>query len=444
MSSRPKTSFEFDQEAAIQKISEHARTLNDPADLDELINDIGDARIVMLGEASHGTHEYYTWRTQITQRLIREKDFNFIAVEGDWPDFYRLNRTIKGYQDSELEVKEVLRSFRRWPTWMWANWEILALSEWLYRHNQALEDVDKIGFYGLDVYSLWESIDMIRDYLRQNDPEALDIADEAFYCLEPYRKDEGQSYAQHSRWVPELCEDDVVNLLTELKKRLPRYDSNAEDVFDAEQNGLVVVNAEKYYRAMIHGGPLSWNIRDQHMTETLNRLLKFYGEKSKAIVWAHNTHVGDARATGMADEGMNNIGELARIRYLEEQVYLIGFGSYRGSVIAADSWGANMKEMKVPEAIGKSWESVLHKSETKKQYLLMKDFMQDKLFEDPIAHRAIGVVYHPAFERLGNYVPSIIPKRYDAFIFLDETEAVHPFHIEPNGQLMPQTYPFGL
>ena len=428
----------------IEKIERKSRSLNDAADLDYLIDDIGDARIVMLGEASHGTHEYYTWRTHLSQRLIEEKNFNFIAVEGDWPDFYRLNRTIKDFQDSDISVKEALKTFSRWPTWMWANWETLALSEWLYQHNQTLDVTAKVGLYGLDVYSLWESIDMIREYLRQHDREALAHADEAFFCLEPYRKGEGQTYARASRWVPALCETEVINLLTELRRKIPKHDTDPEDRFDAEQNAFVVVNAEKYYRAMIHGGPLSWNIRDEHMAETLTRLLKFYGENSKAIVWAHNTHIGDARATGMSDEGMNNIGELARIRFLEEQVYLVGFGSYHGSVIAADSWGANMRDMTVPKASPNSWESLLHISGPSDKYLLMKDFLQERMLEEPIGHRAIGVVYNPAFERMGNYVPSILPQRYDAFIHLDRTLALHPFHIKPNGHLMPETYPFGV
>jgi erythromycin esterase len=426
-------------------IKQWAYPLQSKKDVEPLFEYIGDSRIVMLGEASHGTHEYYTWRSHITKKLIEEKGFNFIAVEGDWPDCYRLNRFVKGYDIDNKSAFKVLHAFNRWPTWMWANWEIVALADWLQQHNAGLPANKKAGFYGLDVYSLWESMESIMQYLRKTDPAALKVAEEAFYCFEPYRKDEGQGYARASQFVPEICENEVVHLLKKIREKLPTYNTDHENVFSAEQNALIAVNAEKYYRAMIKGGPHSWNVRDRHMTDTLTRLLNFHGENSKAIVWEHNTHIGDARATDMADEGMYNIGELARIEHQDKGVVLVGFGSYAGTVMAGRSWGAPMQSMNVPEAAKGSWEYLLHKAGKENKLLLMYDFANnDMLMENHLGHRAIGVVYNPVYEQYGNYVPTIVPLRYDAFIYLDQTMALHPLHIEPDGHLVPETYPFGV
>lgn len=430
---------------AINAINECASSLNSIPDLQPLYDRVGDARIVMLGEASHGTHEYYTWRAQISKKLIQEKGFNFIAVEGDWPDCYRLNRFIKGYDSVNQNAFKVLHAFNRWPTWMWANWEIVALAEWLKQYNAGLPANKKAGFYGLDVYSLWESMESIMGYLKATDPAALKVAEEAFRCFEPYRKDEGQSYARATMFVPELCTDEVVNLLKKIRHNLPQYNTDFENVFSAEQNALVTVNAEKYYRAMIEGGPHSWNVRDRHMADTLDRLLKFHGEQSKAIIWAHNTHNGDARATDMAAEGMFNIGELARTEYGEKDVMLVGFGSYEGTVMAGRRWGAPMQIMTMPPAQKGSWEYLLNKAGNEDKLLLMQEFLQnDMMMETHIGHRAIGVVYDPEYEQFGNYVPTILPLRYDAFIYLDKTKALSPLHIKPDGHEMPETYPFGV
>lgn len=419
--------------------------LQSKADLKPLFDRIGDSSIVMLGEASHGTHEYYTWRSHITKKLIEEKGFNFIAVEGDWPDCYRLNRYVKGYDTDNKSAYKVLHDFNRWPTWMWANWEIVALGDWMQKHNAGLPVNKKVGFYGLDVYSLWESMDSIMKYLRKNDPSVLKIAEEVFRCFEPYRKDEGSSYARASQLLPELCENEVVHLLKEIREKLPTYNTDYENVFSAEQNALIAVNAERYYRAMIHGGPHSWNIRDRHMADTLERLLTFHGEDAKVVVWEHNTHIGDARATDMAGEGMFNIGELARVKYSEKDVVLVGFGSYEGTVMAGRSWGAAMQSMKMPPAKKGSWEDLLHRAGPGNRLLLMEDFAVNDLFmENHIDHRAIGVVYNPAYEPFSNYVPTILPLRYDAFIFLEETRSLHPLHIKPDGHQVPETYPFGV
>ena len=434
----------LNESEAVNTIKQWAFPLDEEADLAPLFKRIGDARIVMLGEASHGTNEYYTRRAYITKKLIQEKGFNFIAVEGDWPDCYRLNRYIKNYPSSGGNAYDVLKEFNRWPTWMWANWEIVALAEWLYEFNRNLPANKKAGFYGLDVYSLWESMESIMKYLRKTDPGALKVAEEAYECFEPYRKEEGTSYARASQFVPELCQNEVVHLLKEIQQKLPLYNTDYENVFSAEQNAFVIVNAEKYYRAMIQGGPHSWNVRDRHMADTLERLLNYHGEKSKVIVWEHNTHIGDARATDMQDEGMYNIGELARLHHHEKGVVLVGFGSYEGTVMAGHSWGAEMEYMKMPPARKGSWEYLLREAGAKNKLLMMDDFMKDVFMENHIGHRAIGVVYNPKYEQYGNYVPTILPMRYDAFIYLDETHGLHPLHIKPDGHQVPETYPFGV
>lgn len=431
------------EEAITSLISEKSYRLTAQPDLQPLFDRIGDAQFVLLGEASHGTHEYYTWRSYITQRLIKEKGFNFIAVEGDWPDCYRLNRYVKNYPNAGNNAPDVLKQFNRWPTWMWGNWEIAALAEWLYLHNSSLTAERKIGFYGLDVYSLWESMESIMKYLKKEDPSALKAAEEAYQCFQPYRQDEGQSYARATQFVPDLCTDEVVELLRKILARLPQYNTDYENVFNVQQNAYVTVNAEKYYRAMIKGGPHSWNIRDRHMADTLDRLVEFHSEGSKAIIWEHNTHIGDARATDMARDGMFNVGELVRLKHHEKGVVLVGFGSYKGEVIAGKSWGAEMKDIQVPPAPKGSWEYLLHKTGPENKLLVMDDFMEDELMENYIGHRAIGVVYNPEYEQYGNYVPTILPLRYDAFIYLDHTSALHPLHIKPDGHQVPETYPFG-
>jgi erythromycin esterase len=435
---------ELDETEVVSSIKQWAYPLESKNDLHPLFDRIGDARIVMLGEASHGTHEYYTWRAHISKKLIEEKGFNFIAVEGDWPDCYRLNRYMKNYSNAGKDAQEVLHQFNRWPTWMWANWEIAALAEWLNQYNRNLAINKKIGFYGLDVYSLWESMESIIQYLKKVDPKALKIAEEAYRCFEPYRYEEGQSYARASQFVPELCEQEVVHLLREIRQKIPQYNSDYENVLSTEQNAFVAVNAEKYYRAMIKGGPHSWNVRDSHMADTLERLLQFHGSDAKAIVWEHNTHIGDARATDMSSEGMYNIGELARMKHHEKGVILVGFGSYEGSVIAGRKWGAPMEIMPVPMGKNRSWEYFLHRANPTDKLLIMNDFMNDVFMENHIDHRAIGVVYNPKYEKYGNYVSSILPMRYDAFIYLDQTEALHPLHIKPDGHQIPETYPFGV
>lgn len=429
-------------------LQQKSHQLSSVDQLDALIEDIKDSKVVMLGEASHGTHEYYTWRAQISKRLIEEHGFNFIGVEGDWPDCYRINRYIKNYSGAGNSAEEVLRNFKRWPTWMWANWEIAAFAEWLYHHNLHEQQNRKTGFYGLDVYSLWDSLDAVMRYLEKEDPEAAETARRSIHCFEPFRDeedDDGQKYAwATTRIVPASCQEEVMQLLQEISSRAPRFDHDPEAAFNAEQNALIAVNAEKYYRVMVNPGPDSWNVRDKHMMDTLDRLLKHHGPDSKAIVWEHNTHIGDARATDMARGGMFNIGQLAREKYGADQVKLVGFGSYTGSVIAGDSWGARMEKMPVPPAREGSWEALLHEQSPTDRYYLSSDLKKSHRLRRSVPHRAIGVVYHPERERYGNYVPSIIPERYDAFIFLDKTQALHPLHIPGNEHKIPVTYPWNV
>jgi erythromycin esterase-like protein len=422
--------------------------LNIESELNALLNDIGDAPIVMLGEATHGTHEFYSWRTALSKRLIKEKGFNFIAVEGDWPDCYRVNRFIKDYKSIDQagpqlteSVGTLLKEFNRWPTWMWANWEVAALVEWLHEYNGTLTPDRKIGFYGLDVYSLWDSMREMMHYLEKEDPEAAKSVKKAIQCFEPYEGKE-QLYARYSL-TEHSCRDKVLGLLREVRMKAQLLDGDREAGFNTEQNALIAVNAEKYYRSMMNFDNESWNVRDRHMMETLDRLLQFHGKGAKAIVWAHNTHIGDASATGMKRAGMINIGQLARENYGVNKVYLAGFGTYSGSVIAAEEWGAPMQEMEVPPAREGSIEHQLHTEDPLDRYLLLQTEDQSSQYEREIRHRAVGVVYNPENDRFSNYVPSVLSLRYDAFIFIDETSAVHPLHLQPHDVEMPATYPFG-
>jgi erythromycin esterase len=420
-------------------------SLKGDRDLDPLMERIGDARCVLLGEASHGTSEYYTWRTRISRRLIQEKGFSFIAVEGDWPDCYRVNRYVKGAPDTEASAYDVLHAYDRWPTWMWANEEVVQLVEWLRSHNDSLVDEAKVGFYGLDVYSLWDSMHAVIQYLERTDPDAVRAAWQALRCFEPYAED-AQEYAWATRLVAASCEDEVVATLRELQRQTPPFrEEGREAHFNAEQNALVARNAERYYRTMVRGGSDSWNIRDQHMVETLERLMQHHGPRSKAIVWEHNTHIGDARATDMARTGMLNVGQLVRERRAREGVVLVGFGSHRGSVIAATQWGAPMERMAVPPAREESWEDICHRAGAANQLLILsRDSVPPRMLETR-GHRAIGVVYDPAYEAFGNYVPTVLPRRYDAFLYLDETKALHPLHLAPREEHEPpETFPSGV
>ena len=433
--------------ALVDTIRGAAKSLRTPADLDPLLDRIGDARFVLLGEASHGTSEFYRWRTAITRRLVEERGFSFVAVEGDWPDCYRVNRFVKHLRESAESAEQVLHSFARWPTWMWANREVVELVEFLRGHNSRHSWDRQVGFYGLDVYSLWESMAAVIDYLDRIDPDAAQLARRAYGCFDRFHGD-AEEYARTTALTPTSCEPDVVQMLATLRANAPEYlDDGREAYFSAEQNASVAIDAERYYRAMIRGGPLSWNLRDEHMMDTLDRLMAHHGPTAKAIVWEHNTHVGDARFTDMARDGMVNVGELARRAHGDEGVVLVGFATHHGSVIAAREWGAPMERMRVPPASEGSFEDLAHRSEAGDAFMLFgDDLAKNAGFAEPIGHRAIGVVYRPGGERWGNYVPSIIPHRYDAMIYVDETNAVDALHMPVTvaGGDEPETYPSGM
>lgn len=431
----------------LRQVTSMAQPLEKATVLSTLIKRIGNAHHVLLGEASHGTSEYYAWRTQITKQLIVDKEFNFIAVEGDWPDCYRLNRYIKGYPHSGGSAKEVLTAnFRRWPTWMWANEEVVELIEWLRKYNHDLPLESKVGFYGLDVYSLWESLAVLAAHLKHDSPESMTVLRDVVQCFEPFGEDV-YAYARAAAFHVASCETKARKLLEHLQERLKALPENEERerIFQCEQNAIVIRNAERYYRAMVQPGSSSWNIRDHHMSETLERLMVHHGSEAKGIVWEHNTHIGDARYTDMHARGEINVGQLARERHGRDDVVLIGFSSYKGTVIAGKSWDAPIEVMTLPPARRGSWEDVLHRVKVPHSLYIFSPNKQNDELNEIRGHRAVGVVYQPQYEHLGNYVPSVLPQRYDALIFLDETKALKPLKVAAQYEREPSdTYPFAL
>jgi erythromycin esterase-like protein len=436
----------------IDEIRSMATPLRTSGDLDPLIERIGPCRFVLLGEASHGTSEYYGWRAAITRRLISEHGFSNVAVEGDWPDCFRVNRWVKGHTDDARAATDVLERFDRWPTWMWANREVAAFAQWLRRHNERTGAA--VGFYGLDVYSLWESLRVLLSYLGEHEPDALATAHEALRCFEPFAEDP-QRYARATRMVPTSCENKVIDLLVELRSRVGDGDgvvpagmgadgrADPELALDALQNAEVLAGAERYYRTMVLADEQSWNVRDCHMVDTLDRLVEHHGPQSKVIVWEHNTHIGDARATDMASVGMVNVGQLVRERHDAEGVALVGFGGHRGHVIAADQWGSTMRSMPVPPAPHGTHEQLLHDALGEDSLLLFPDRRDSEWLTTRRGHRAIGVVYRPDRDAWGNWVPTVMGRRYDAFLSFDDTHALHPLHAEhpqPHAEL--ETFPW--
>jgi erythromycin esterase len=412
------------------------RPLRDPGDLDVLLDRAAGARVVLIGEASHGTHEFYAWRDALTRRLLAERGFSLVAVEGDWPDCARVDAAVRGEPGTPDDPRAALVAYERWPTWMWANEEVVDFARWLREFNASRDRT--VGFHGLDLYSLWESLHEVLVWLREHDPSGVEAALQAYHCFEPFHEDPN-AYAYATRFADHSCEDAVVRMLVELRRRaLPAW-----------QNAEVVAGAEHYYRTMIQGGPKSWNVRDRHFDETLARLLEHYDERdgtpAKAVVWAHNTHVGDARATDQSRHGEVTLGELARERYGRENVVLVGFGSHHGTVVAAPRWGEPMELMGVPQARRGSLESVLHE-EAPPQALFVFPPPPERpaLLADEIGHRAIGVVYRPDRDRWANYVPTVLGDRYDAFLWFDETHGVRPLHTLKVDRREPETYPSGV
>jgi erythromycin esterase-like protein len=436
-----------DPSAISTALQKQARPLESGADLDPLIDRIGKARYVLLGEATHGTSEFYQWRATLTRRLVQDHGFSFIAVEGDWPDCYRVNRYAKRYPDSGDNARDVLHAFERWPSWMWANREVAELAEWMHDYNRRRASERQVGFYGLDVYSLWDSMHAVVDYLESIDPALARAARAAYRCFEPYGEDV-QEYARATALVPTTCEREAVAVLSAVRNKAKEFRQDGHDAFfNAEQNALVARNAERYYRTMVRGGPTSWNVRDTHMVETLERLMQHHDADAKAIVWEHNTHIGDARFTDMARAGMFNVGQLVRQSHDEDDVVLVGFGTHHGTVIAGQEWGAPMRRMRVPPARENSFEHALHEADTGNALLLFdgNDDGGIEGLEEPIGHRAIGVVYDPRNEAWGNYVPTIIPRRYDAFMYIEETTGVDALHMPVLVDGEPaETFPSGM
>lgn len=411
-------------EVLIDQIKQYAVPFSTAAELAPLVKEASKAKFVLLGEASHGTSEFYTIRREITKQLIKNHQSSFVAIEGDWPACYEVNRYIKGMAPEYSSAEEVLKSsFHRWPSWMWANEEMIDLIEWLYVYNQTQTD-KKIGFYGLDVYSLWESMEAIVDHLKKINSPDLQKALEAIACFEPFHP-KPEQYGISAAFYGENCMKEVMDLLLMIKDKRKIDQNDPESALNMKINAIVARNAEYYYHTMVTNDTESWNIRDSHMVEALDIIGDFYGPDAKGIVWEHNTHIGDARATDMAREGMVNVGQLTRERYGEDQIYSVGFGTYQGTVIAAEKWGVKHEVMPVPPGAAGSWEEALHSARECNQYVMFTKENKN-IFNGEIGHRAIGVVYHPFYEKFGNYVPTRPSERYDAFIHIDRTKALKP------------------
>ncbi|NDU73126.1 erythromycin esterase family protein [Actinomadura sp. DSM 109109] len=419
-----------------------ALPLEDADDLNPLLDRIGDARCVLIGEASHGTHEYYAWRAALTRRLIAERGFAFVAVEGDWPDCRRVGRCVTLAPGAPRDPRDALDAYARWPTWMWANEETVRFCRWLRDRNAGLPPGERAGFYGLDVYSLWESLRAVVDHLAKHRPEYLDTALEAYRCFEPHGHDPS-SYGRSTALVPDGCEAEVLELLAAVRRLAPPGESgDPDEEFDARQNAEVAAGAERYYRTMLGGGPESWNVRDVHMADTLDRLMDFHD--GKAVVWAHNSHVGDARATGMAGAGMVSLGQLARERHGPGDVVLVGFAGGPGEVVAAPAWGAPMEVMHVPPPAHGSLEQVLAESELHRgMFIVPPEPEKPAFFTDTLGHRAVGVVYDPDRDPR-QYVPTRLADRYDALCWFRATSALQPLHLEAERRGELETMPTGV
>lgn len=392
-------------------------------DLDVLLDSIGNARVVLLGEDSHGTGEYYRWRAAITKRLIQEKGFDIVALEADWADTYRLNNLLTGIKKDSSEVVALLKQYDRWPQWLWANEEFVNMLQWM--NTFAVTANKKISIYGLDVYSFEEALDTIIANLH-NKP-TLQIAQNVKQCLRPYNND-ALEYQRAVKNGSANCGDAVNRLWLYVNNLTGANKTNNDENFLLHQNARVVFNGERYFRGTVQNRIGAWNIRDRHMAETVKALLDHGSNHSKIIVWAHNTHVGDARFTDMPGRGRSNVGEMLRKQYGNENVFIVGFGSYKGSVIAAQKWDTTYQTMAVAPARTGSIEQLLHADGGGNKMIFMKDVENNPLFDKWLLQRAIGVVENPKNGLLGSYVSSQIQKRYNAFIFFDDTHPLHPLH----------------
>jgi protein-L-isoaspartate(D-aspartate) O-methyltransferase len=437
------------KDGAISKLVREAAEPFDDLDsdsVDALIDRIGDARLVLLGESTHGTSEFYRMRARISKELIERRGFDFVAVEADWPDAMRMNRYVT---DQPLSGKLDFTPFTRFPTWMWRNEEVSEFADWLRARNLERRDrSERAGFYGLDLYSLFTSIAHVLEYLDGVDPQAARVARARYGTLTPWQSNPA-AYGEAVLSGRYASSEPVVLAMLQdvLTRRLDYALKDGERFFDAAQNARVVADAERYYRAMYYASSASWNLRDTHMFDTLLALLAFHGPNSRGIVWEHNSHVGNARATEMSARGELNVGQLCRARF-GDGVYVIGFGTDHGSVAAASNWGEPMQRMRVRPAHPASYERVCHESEQPAFMLHLRDPRRREVRDEllpPRLERAIGVVYRPETELQSHYFHASLPVQFDEFIWFDESHAVEPLRVErrPTKDL-PDTYPFGL
>jgi erythromycin esterase-like protein len=416
-------------------------------DYDRLLERTESARFVLLGEASHGTHEFYRERAEITKRLIAEQNVTLVAAEADWPDAYRVNLFVRGASD-DTGAEEALSDFRRFPAWMWRNTDVVDFVGWLREWNDALPaDGPKVGFYGLDLYSLHASMEAVVAYLDEVDPEAARRARQRYACFDHFGRDPNlYSYATGAGQA-EPCEPEVVAQLVELRRLAAEAASgNGATVDDrrfyAEQNARLVVNAERYYRAVFRGGAESWNLRDRHMAETLEELVAHLERtqgRSKAAVWAHNSHVGDARATEVGERGELNVGQLVREQHGREAV-IVGFTTFTGTVTAASDWGLPAERKHVRPALAASWERHFHELDA------LRLLLEPATFEGRRLERAIGVVYRPETERFSHYFHARLADQFDLVVHIDETHAVEPLERTSEWEKgeLPETYPWAV
>jgi len=430
-----------DLPALISRHGQGFETVED-ADLDALIERAGDSRIVLLGEASHGTSEFYRMRARITQRLIAEKGFGIVAVEADWPDAARIDDYVRHVDTPASEWT----AFSRFPTWMWRNEEVRSFVDWMHGHNKSLADKDRAGFYGLDMYSLYNSADRVIEYLDGVDPDLAHIARERYGCLSPWESDPAAYGHAALTGKYRACEDDVVKMLSDLFKNQSKLASHdGERFLDAAQNARLVADAERYYRIMYYGSHASWNLRDTHMFDTLRTLLTFRGPQSKAVIWAHNSHIGDASYTEMSARGELNIGQLARESFPGETCH-VGFGTDHGTVAAASNWDEPMQVKNVRPSHPQSFERLFHRTGQPGMILpLRRDQVPDlhEALKKPLLERAIGVIYRPETELASHYFEAHLSQQFDEYVWIDETSAVTPLDTTKLAGL-PDLYPFGV
>jgi len=430
------------------------------ADFTALLDQIGDARLVLLGEATHGTREFYRIRSAISKHLIADKGFDAIAVEADWPDALQASRFMQGETVAatahESAAHAALRGFQRFPQWMWRNTEIVELALWMREHNLETQSAaDRCGFFGLDLYSLRSSMDAVVRYLDQVDPDAAQRARQRYGCFDHMADDpQRYGYAANFGMRPD-CEKQVVQQLVELCSETARHTLSApaatdDELFYAQQNARVARNAEAYYRTMFHGRNASWNLRDTHMADTLDALFHYLGDRNKRpariVVWAHNSHVGDARATEMGDEGQLNLGQLVRERHADAPCFMLGFTTHEGTVTAASDWDAPAERKTVRASLPDSIERVLHDTGIGNFLLPLRTHPE---LAEPLGRRlerAIGVLYLPESERLSHYFEAEVARQFDALIHCDHTHALHPLDKSPHWThaQIPETYPTGI